>query len=140
MITERYFDFYREEKIWRPWFVIFQADIFGSTGVLQQKSCATALIPLRSFRGTYGYARLMETSNLMSALSVKRTARDGQVPLVAKSMGPVEADTLIENGAGVDDFDADPLSLNEVPRQRKGSKAAPNGNVGQSHIDFCFSA
>jgi len=72
----------------------------------------------------------METSNLANSLAFKRTARDSQAPVLAKSMRPVEADTFIENGAGVDDFDADPLSLNEVPRQRKSSKAAPNGNVG----------
>lgn len=110
--------------------VIFQTDILGSTGVLQQSWC-TALTPLKSLHGTstHGYTRLMETSKLSNALGFKRTARNNQAPLVAKSMGPVEEDTFTENGAGADDFDADLLSLNEVPRQKRRSKATPDGNV-----------
>lgn len=63
-------------------------------------------------------------------------ARRAQAPLVAKSIGGAEADTWTENGTFVDDFDADALSLNEVPRQKKSFKEAPKGDMILAAVDM----
>jgi Ethanolamine utilization protein EutJ (predicted chaperonin) len=101
-----------------------QTDILGATGV--QQSCSTALTSLRFVHGTstHGYCRVMETTN---SLSLKRTALGNRVPLVARSRGPVESDSRTGNGAGVEDFDADPVSLNQVSSQKNTSRSEQNG-------------
>lgn len=69
----------------------------------------------------------MKTGNFSSSISLKRTARNNQAPLFAKIVGSAEADRLTENGIGVEDLDADPLSLNQVSSRKNGSKSAQKG-------------
>lgn len=82
-----------------------------------------------SFNGSsaHGCSCLLEAANLTNSVSFKRTARGNRVSLVARSMGPVESNSLTGNGVGVGDFDADPLSLNQVSSQKNGAKSAQNG-------------
>ncbi|KAG0575333.1 hypothetical protein KC19_VG337700 [Ceratodon purpureus] len=111
-------------------------DILGSIG--GQPTCSTALTSLRSVHGTstHGYSRLMETAHLTSSLSFKRTARGNQVPLVARSMGSVESDSLTGNGIGVKGFDADPVSLNQVSSQRNGAKSGQSEDLVLAAVDM----